>query len=245
MIKYDDSLKIFSSSLINDNSFFSGFGTKFLGDSRKLESILNFFSSNNLTYKKLVILEQIHSVNIEVFESKTKENLEKITETDGVITKESGVVLTVITADCSPIIFVNKKNSVVGISHQGWRGSVKRMVQKMVDKMVDIGAGFESIKVAIGPSIGECCYNIDEDRYYEFKEEFNGYSEKIFHRHGGKWYLNLGLLNYLLLLEKGVKKENIDFFPFCTKCDADRFFSFRRDKKSEYGEMFSFIVKTI
>jgi len=245
MIIYDDNLKIFSSSLINDESFFAGFGTKFLGDGRKLENILNFFSSNNLTYKKLVIPEQIHSVNIEVFESKTKENLEKISETDGVITKEPRVVLTVVTADCSPIIFVDKKNSVVGISHQGWRGSVKRMAQRMLDRMIKIGASVESTKVAIGPSIGECCYNIDEDRYYEFKEEFDGYSDKIFHLRGGKRQLNLALLNYLLLLEKGVKKENIDYFPFCTKCDKKRFFSFRRDKKGErYGEMFSFIMKT-
>lgn len=245
MIIYDDNLKIFSSSLINDESFFAGFGTKALGDGRKLESILNFFSSNSLTYKKLVIPEQIHSVNIEVFKSKTKENLEKISETDGVITKESGVVLTVVTADCSPIIFVDKKTSIVGISHQGWRGSIKRMVQKMVDRMIKIDASIKSIKVTIGPSIGECCYNIDEDRYYEFKEEFDGYSDKIFHLRGGKRHLNLSLLNYLLLLEKGIKKENIDYFPFCTKCDKNRFFSFRRDKKGEqYGEMFSFIMKS-
>ena len=245
MIKYDDNLKIFSSSLINDNSFFSGFGTKLVGDGRKLENILNFFSSNNLTYKKLVIPEQIHSVNIEVFELKIKENLEKISETDGVITKEPGVVLTVVTADCSPIIFSDKKNSIIGISHQGWRGSVKRMVQKMVKKMIEVGGNSESIKVAIGPSIGECCYNINEERYYEFREEFDGYSDKIFHLRGGKRHLNLALLNYLLLLEKGIKKENIDYFPFCTKCDKNRFFSFRRDKKGkQYGEMFSLIMKS-
>lgn len=243
MITYDDNLKIFTSSLINDDRYFSGFSTRYLGDGRRIDNIFRFFKENNISYRKVVIPEQIHSVNIEVFEPKTKENFEKISETDGVITKESETVLTVVTADCSPIVFVDKVKGITGISHQGWRGSVKRMAQRMVEKIVELGTSIESIKVAIGPSIGDCCYNIDDDRYYEFKEEFDGYSDKIFHLRGGRRYLNLDLLNYLLLLEKGVKKENIDYFPFCTRCDKERFFSFRRDKKSDYGEMFSFILR--
>jgi len=244
MITYDSNQKVFLSTLINDERFFGGFGTKELGDGRKVENIFNFLQNNYSNFKKVVILEQIHSTNIAVFNSSTTENLEKISEIDGIVTKESGAVLTVITADCSPIIFVEKNQGIIGISHNGWRGSVKRLVQKMVEKIIELGGKKDSIYVAIGPSIGECCYNIDEDRYYQFKEEFDGYSEKIFHRRQGKLHLNLTLLNYLLLVEKGVKKENIDFFPFCTRCDKKRFFSFRRDKKSEYGEMFSFIVKS-
>ena len=245
MIIYDSDLKIFTSSLVNDDNFFGGFSTRSLGDGRRIDNIFNFLNDNNLPFKKVVIPEQIHSINIELFESKTKENLEKISETDGVVTREPGVVLTVVTADCSPLIFLDKDNGVVGVSHQGWRGSVKRMAQKMVERMVKIGADIGSIRVVIGPSIGECCYDVDEDKYYEFKEEFDGYSDKIFHQRRGRRHLNLALLNYLLLVEKGVKKENIDCFPFCTKCDKNRFFSFRREKKGqEYGEMFSFIIKS-
>jgi len=245
MITYDPNLKIFFSSLINDDHFFSGFATKAVSDGRKVKNVFNFFQSQSLSFKKIIIPEQIHSVNIELFQSKDKENLEKIPDTDGIISVEKGVVLTVVTADCSPIIFVDKNKDIIGISHQGWRGSVKRMTQKMVGEMIHIGAKIEDIKVALGPAIGECCYDIDEDRFYEFKEEFDGYSNKIFHFRGGKRHLNLSLLNYLLLIETGIKKENIDYFPFCTKCDEERFFSFRRDKKGDrYGEMFSFIMKT-
>ncbi len=245
MIIYEPDLKIYYSSFINDNAIFSGFSTKPLGDGKyHIENIFKFFDSNYIAYKKVVIPEQIHSINLEVFNSKNNENLEKREETDGLITKEKGVVLTVVTADCLPLIYADKSQGVVGISHQGWRGSVKRMAQKMVDKMVENGAALDSIKIALGPTIGECCYNIDDDRYYEFREEFDGYTDKIFHRRSGQWHLNLALLNYLLLLEKGLKKENIDFFPFCTKCDEERFFSFRRDKKADYGEMFSFVLMT-
>ncbi|MCL4364261.1 peptidoglycan editing factor PgeF [Patescibacteria group bacterium] len=244
MILYDSNLKIFSSSLINDKNFFSGFGTRQLGDGKRhVDNIFKFLNDNEISYKKVVIPEQIHSVNIGFFKSKAIDRLEKVDETDGILTNEQGIVLTVVTADCCPIIFVDKDAKLVGISHQGWRGSVKRLVQKMIEKMIDRGAKIESIRVAIGPAIGECCYDVDDDRYFEFKEEFDGYSDKIFHHRKERWHLNLALLNYLLLLEKGLKKDQIDFFPFCTRCDKDRFFSFRRDKDKDLSEMFSFIIK--
>jgi polyphenol oxidase len=244
MITYDSNLKIFFSTLINDDKFFSGFGSKSLGDGRKTENIFNFFQINGLNYKKIVIPEQIHSTNVTVFDSALPENIEKIPETDGVITREKNSVLTVITADCSPIIFIDRNSGLIGISHQGWRGSVKRLGQKMVNKMVQLGGKKEDIFVAIGPSIGECCYFVEDERYYQFVEEFNGYADKIFHRHLGRLHLNLTLLNFLQLKEVGLPERNIDFFPFCTSCDKKRFFSYRRDKKEDYGEMFSFIVKS-
>jgi len=243
MIIYDSDLKTFYSTLISDNNYVSGFGTKDLGDARYVENIVNYFSGSYISYKKIVTLEQIHSVNIAVFTPLVTDQLEKINETDGVITKESQTILTVKTGDCIPIVFVDKKNKVIGISHQGWRGSVKRMAQKMIERMIEAGSLKKEIVVAIGPSIGDCCYNIEEDRYYSFLEEFDGYSAKIFHRRGGKLHLNLPLLNYLLLIEAGIEKKNIDFFPFCTRCDKHRFFSFRRDKKQDYGEMISFVMK--
>ncbi len=243
MIIYDSNLKIFISTLINDKRFFGGFGTRALGDGRKVENIFNFAQASIPNFKTIVIPEQIHSTNVAVFNSNSIDNLEKISETDGVITKEINSILTVITADCSPIMFVEKQQGIIGVSHQGWRGSVNRLGQKMIKKIVELGGKKKNIYVAIGPSIGECCYDIEDDRYYQFVEEFDGYSKKIFHRHQGKLHLNLSLLNYLQIKEIGIPEKNIDYFPFCTRCDKKRFFSFRRDKKEDYGEMMSFVVK--
>lgn len=245
MIIYDSELKIFYSTLINDDRFFGGFGTKFLGDGRKTENIFNFTQTNIPNFKTIVIPEQIHSTNVAVFNSKSLDNLQRISETDGVVSNDTNSVLTVITADCSPLIFVEKKKGLIGISHQGWRGSVKRLGQKMIKKIIEMGGKKEDIFVAIGPSIGQCCYNVEDERYYQFIEEFESYANKIFHRHNGKLHLNLALLNYLQLKELGVLEKNIDHFPFCTRCDNKRFFSFRRDKKKDYGEMISFIVKSV
>src|SRR3989344_5786703 len=242
MIIYDSNQKIFISTLINNDKFFGGFGTRDLGDGRKTENIFNFVQSSIPNFKTIVIPDQIHSTNVTNFSANLIDNVERVSETDGVITKDANSVLTVITADCCPIMFVEKKQGIIGISHQGWRGSVKRLGQKIIKKIVELGGRPENIYVAIGPSIGQCCYNIEDERYYEFVEEFNGYANKIFRRHQGKLHLNLTLLNYLQLKEIGIPEKNIDYFPFCTRCDKKRFFSFRRDKKEDYGEMMSFIV---
>lgn len=242
MITYNPSLKIFTSSKINTPEVTSGFGTKLLGDSKSSQNILNFFQFNNISYKTIVVMQQIHSINTHIFTSEDNEKYKVIEDVDGLITTEKNVILVARTGDCVPIIYYDEKNNIIGISHQGWRGSVKKMVQKMIQTMLDTGAQIQHIKIAIGPSIGACCYEISDDLYYEFLDELDGYSEKIFtHRHG-KWHLNLLKLNYLLCLDMGIDKKHIDFFPFCTRCDKKRFFSFRRDKKQDYGEMMSFII---
>ncbi|MGB9707309.1 MAG: peptidoglycan editing factor PgeF [Microgenomates group bacterium] len=243
MIVFNEEKNIFFSTLINDGVFLSGFGSKNLGDGRKVNTILNFLKKEKINYRHIIIGEQIHSSNVAII---TEQNLNteilKIEDTDGLVTQLRSVVLTIRTADCLPIIYVEKKKGIIGISHNGWRGTIKKISQKLIEKMQDLGAEKGKIIIAFGPSIGQCCYKIDEDRFWQFKTEFDGYSEKIFLWKNG-WYLNLPLLNYLFLIDLGIRKENIDYFPFCTSCDKKRFFSFRRDKKQDYGEMLSFIMK--
>lgn len=243
MITYDSSLKIFSSSLIGDERFLSGFSTKELGDGIKKETITGFLKDNEINYSQLVILNQIHSTNILIIDKNIQDKLIRLEDTDGVITNKTKTVLTTRTADCLPIIYCDKENGLIAISHQGWRGSLKKMAKKMINEMIKKGANKEKIIVAIGPGINQCCYDINDDRYHQFLEEFDGYSDKVLQMRHGKRYLNLTLLNYLQLMEAGIDKNNIDYFPFCTRCDQQRFFSFRRDKKKEFGELFSFVIR--
>ena len=243
MIVSDLSQNFYYSTFVNDDRYFSLFGTKSQGDGRNIKNIINFFQLQKIPVKKIILLDQIHSANV-VFYSKRSENLiERISDCDGVITEEPLTALVVLTADCQPIIFVDKKKGLIGISHQGWRGSIKKLPQKMIEKMKNLGSDEENIIIAQGPAIGSCCYEVDNDRYYSFIEEFDGYSDKIFTFSKGKKYLNLSYLNYLQILEKGVIKRNIDFFPFCTFCQKKTFFSFRREKKQLAGEMINFILK--
>lgn len=244
MIIYNPDFKIFYSTLINDDRYFSGFGTRELGDARTIETIFRFFRQQAISFKKLVFLEQIHSTNIEVLQDlKNHEEVEKLEDKDGVVTSQSGPVLIVRNADCVPIVYVDKIGGAIGISHQGWRGSLKNMSLKMVGAFLNLGSKIENIICSIGPAIGACCYDVDDDRYYSFLEEFDGYSDKIFFKKKGRWHISLSLLNYLQLLDSGVKKENIDFFPFCTKCDSKRFFSRRRTKTENFEKMFNFVIR--
>lgn len=244
MIKYDADLKIFYSTLINDNRYFSGFATRELGDARNIEVIASFFQQQDVSFGKLYYLRQIHSTNIQVVgKNKSLQNIEVIDDTDGLITQEAQSVLIVRNADCVPVIFADKSKSLIGISHQGWRGTLKKLQIKMVETFTRFNSKLSDISVAIGPAIGQCCYEVDEDFYYLFLESFESYSKQIFQFKKGKWHMNLTLLNYLLLLEAGVKKENIDYFPFCTKCDKKRFFSRRRKGNDNYERMFNFIVR--
>lgn len=242
MILYNPESKTMYSTLINDSLYFSGFGTRSLGDARQDENIINFFSEQNILPKQIVKQGQIHSTNIQEITESGESIFKTVEDTDGLITKSGNTALILVNADCVPLIFADKTKGVIGISHQGWRGSLKRMAAKMVRKFQAAGIDSEKLTVAIGPAIGACCYDIDEDEYYEFMEEFENYADQIFHLRKGRHHLNLSLLNYIQLVESGVKKEHIDFFPFCTKCDENRFFSRRRDGK-RFSEMFNFIIK--
>ncbi|PIW73349.1 hypothetical protein CO005_01890, partial [Candidatus Roizmanbacteria bacterium CG_4_8_14_3_um_filter_34_9] len=106
MIAYDTDLKIFYSTLINDSKYFGGFGTREMGDGRKIDTAINFAQTNIPNFKTIVIPEQIHSTNVTNFSANLIDNVEKVSETDGIITKDINSVLTIITADCCPIMFV-------------------------------------------------------------------------------------------------------------------------------------------
>ncbi len=243
MIIFNPDRKAFFSTKIDDDNVISGFCTRDAGDALRPETVLAYLNEMRINHKKVIVPEQIHSVNVSYIVADNPVIIENIADTDGVVTRERNVVLTVRTADCIPMVFSDKQNAVIGISHQGWRGSLKKMVKIMVEKMVDVGCRKEDIITAMGPSIGQCCYDVDDDRYVNFMEELNGYSEKIFIVRHGKRYLDLSLLNYILLLEAGIPQDNIDFFPFCTSCDSKRFFSLRRDGKKNLQEMLSYIVQ--
>lgn len=245
MITFDLGLSIFYSTHINNDRFFSGFSTKISGDARDIHAIMRFLDFNKIMYKRLIVLGQIHSVNIHFYDKKNGMMIQKVEDVDGIITDQKNVALAVRNADCLPIIFVDLHRGLIGISHQGWRGSLKKMAVKMIDAFTAHGSKKEHIYLALGPAIGACCYDITDDQYYQFMEEFNEYEERIFHFEGGKRHLNLSLLNYLQLCDADIAKSHIDFFPFCTKCDSKHFYSFRRgrDKKESFGNMFSFVMK--
>lgn len=154
------------------------------------------------------------------------------TDVDGLVTDEPGVVLSTFFADCVPLYFVDTVNRAIGLSHSGRRGTVGRMGQRTLEKMAtEFGTNPKDIVAAVGPSICQDCYEVSEDVAEEFIKEFSGHADEILINKGnGKYQLDLWKTNEIVLIEAGVKKENIAVTNICTCCNPDLLFSHRASK---------------
>src|SRR5947207_15388699 len=130
----------------------------------------------------LITVRQIHSDLIHCVAGVPEQPLAG----DGLITEVPQLLLAVLTADCIPIILVDTKKHAVGAFHAGWRGTVKRIVEKGVGEMRRyFGSKPRDIKAAIGPGVHNCCYTVGEEVRTEFETQFT-YADKLFH--GNKEY---------------------------------------------------------
>jgi polyphenol oxidase len=212
--------------------------------------------SNKSGHWKLVTLRQVHSDIIHHVDAKQPVSDPDAPLTgDGLVTATAGLLLAIQTADCLPIILVDSKRRAVGVFHAGWRGSVKRIVEKGVGEMQRwFGTRPEDIKAAIGPGIGGCCYEVGEEVRTKFESQFS-YVAKLFREvkdsdpvrekypllfltarapgHGElppKIFLDLAEANRRQLLSVGVPAKNIEALPMCTSCRTDLLFSYRAEK---------------
>lgn len=199
----------------------------------------------------LVILRQIHSDSIH----RVDKPAERPIAGDGVVTDTPHLLLAVQTADCLPILLMDKKNRAVGAFHAGWRGTVKRIAEKGLGEMRRwFRTQPRDILAAIGPGIHSCCYEVGEEVHDKFHSQF-AYAEKLFReskesneiherypllfltaRAPGhselpkKIFLDLVEANRQQLLAAGVPARNIYSSELCTSCRTDLLFSHRAEK---------------
>ena len=89
----------------------------------------------------------------------------------GLMTNSSGKVLCTCYADCVPLLFFDPVKNVIASVHSGWKGTIKLIGQETVFNMVnEYGSKVEDILVGIGPSIGPCCFEVQEDTYEQFRK---------------------------------------------------------------------------
>lgn len=147
-------------------------------------------------------------------------------ERDGLITDEPGVVLTVFTADCTPILFHDPVRGAIGAAHAGWRGTAMGIAARTVEAMVrEFGCAPEHIRAAIGPCISRCCFETDADVPEAMLAAVGRDAEQAIAGSGPKYHVDLKLLNQIWLTRAGVR--DIDICPDCTACRPDRFWSHR------------------
>jgi YfiH family protein len=196
-----------------------------------------------------VISEQVHGSNLKKVSEKdcgsgALQMSSAIKETDGLYTGEKNVLLVSLYADCVPLYFYSATNKVVGLAHAGWKGTVAKIGPKMVQTWIDEeGIPLDSIYVAIGPSIGQESYQVDDHVINKVLEVIPTGMKKPFQETNcGKYLLDLKELNKQLLINVGIKPEQIFLSNYCTYKQAELFFSYRR--KQQTGRMISFIGRT-
>ncbi|PTX51950.1 hypothetical protein C8P63_13230 [Melghirimyces profundicolus] len=162
-------------------------------------------------------------------------------ETDGLFTGEKDVLLSSFYADCVPLLFFSPKAGLIGVAHAGWRGTVGRIGPRMVREFVGRGAEKADIRAAIAPSIGACCYEVDEKVANPVMETLKGSFDEVLQPSGKeKWKLDLKEVNRRLLLEEGLREDRITVTGWCTGCHPELFHSHRRDR-GKTGRMVAFI----
>ncbi len=173
---------------------------------------------------------QTHTDCIKIV-NKPGENLQNV---DGIITSKNNVDLVLTFADCTPILLYDPVKKVIANIHSGWRGTVQKIGQKGAKKMIqNYGCDPKNIIACIGPCIGKCHFEVDEDVEKIFEETFSylNVNEKIISKKNKKYHIDTTLINRLILQEAGLLSKNIYESNICTVCNSDLIHSYRADKE--------------
>jgi hypothetical protein len=212
----------------------------------------------------LIPIRQIHSSVLRIAGSSNIASTEPC-RGDGLMTSTPGLLLSVQTADCIPVLLADRRLRVVAAFHAGWRGTVKRIVESGVGRMrLEFGSRPEDLIAAIGPGIGACCYAVGEEVFSSFESQFT-YFEDLFvevydsdpvrtkypmlfltqrapgHSPiGPSLHLDLIEANRRQLLSAGLGAASIKVLGGCTSCQREVFFS-HRSSKGHAGRMMAVI----
>ena len=147
---------------------------------------------------------------------------------DGLVCDRVGPVLAAFAADCIPLVFAEPEARVCGAAHAGWRGTVAGVATNVIQRMQARAARVERVRVALGPSIGPCCFEVGPEVAAAFRDAFGDVPGMVV-RGPAKDHIDLRVAMRASLERAGVRPDHIDDRPPCTRCEADRFFSYRRD----------------
>ena len=216
-----------------------------------IENLTRFAEAIGVEPNSFISADQIHSANVRTVTEKDKGEgyyFCSAESCDGYVTDNKGITLGIKTADCVPILLYysdkNTSRSVISAVHAGWRGTHKNITSVAVLKMIEMGSVADKIKVAIGPSIRSCCYEVAEEFYQAFCDSLGEDNAKLFIKptikKDGHYLADLVGINRYLLEKCGILPQNIDVAEVCTFCCQEEFYSHRRSG-NERGTMLSAI----
>ncbi|MCB1329692.1 MAG: peptidoglycan editing factor PgeF [Maritimibacter sp.] len=163
-------------------------------------------------------------------------------EADGMVTATPGVALTVLTADCEPVLFADGAAGVIGAAHAGWKGALGGVLEATVEAMVALGAARGRIVAVIGPTLGRTAYEVGPEFRDRFVEADPGNARYFLPGEGDRLMFDLPGYGLARLAAAGVGQA--EWTGHCTYSDPVRFYSYRRSvhrKEADYGRLISVI----
>ena len=178
----------------------------------------------------IIFPEQVHGDQIAILETPVPADWHELA--DAVITMVPGLPVGIRTADCLPILVAEKNGRGVAAVHAGWKGMALGILPKAVARFTELLAVDPAeVVVAVGPGIGPCCLEVDDPVRDFFRKQGRDawWEHSIRPGRPGHWWLDLKIMAREQALEAGVRGDHVDVLPYCTRCETDYFYSYRRE----------------
>ena len=214
-----------------------------LGSGDKKENILknlDIVAKNiGMNTENLFTMNQTHSNKVVVVNN-TNKHIKRVSA-DALVTNQKNIVLSVLTADCVPLLIYDEVNQIIGSVHAGWKGALGGIIENTFNEILKINKNGK-INVAVGPCIGVNNYEVGQDFYERFIQE--SIKNKNFFLLSKKDKLLFDLRKYVNSKFEELKVNHVENIDFDTFSDDKNFFSFRRSKQADeedYGRCISVI----
>jgi len=186
--------------------------------------------SNGTAATVVLSVKQVHGTDALVVDQPIRSGQKFEGGWDALVTNQPGIMVAVRTADCVPVLVHDPVQRVVAAIHAGWRGAVGGIVPKTLALLVErFGARAERLRMAIGPSAGPCCYEIDEPVLSRLREVFPAWREVVNPTGNERARLDLRAFVQRQALNDGLHADHIVTVNACTICNPDLFYSYRRE----------------
>lgn len=183
-------------------------------------------------------VHQIHSADVVTVDGPLTEAV----KADALVTATPGRVLSVLTADCQPVLFADMEAGVIGAAHAGWKGALAGVLEATVAQMEALGAKRANISAVIGPTISQANYEVGPEFRDNFVSRDPRFERFFLSGKGDRFHFDLPAFGLDRLKQIGVGQAA--WTRHCTYSDAERFFSYRRSvhrREADYGRLISAI----
>ncbi len=195
----------------------------------------------NIKKDSLALMHQTHSNKVEIIT--TSNNLERI-KCDAMLTRDNEIALSVLTADCSPILIYEKRKRIIGCIHAGWKGALNGIIENTLKKLEEMDGNIKQLVISLGPCISQKNYEVKNDFYSEFIKKSKN-NDSFFLKNEKKTF-NFDLRGFVNKKFKDLGVLEIDNVVIDSFASESEYFSHRRAKKlgqDDYGRCISVIKK--